>query len=260
MKLYKLTTEDHFTRKGKSGETRWWPHRTVTTEGRGGLCGPGYIHAYTHPLLAVFLNPIHADIHDPVLWECIGTPRLSDRGLKVGCTQFTTMRVIDLPAVTLEQRVRFAILCAQRPPSFAPFYAWAKAWLSGTDRTCLAAQIALAELRNAVVESGAAISAVKSVLCAADWLAELRAIEAGLKSGTSEGSKSVMAMTASEVFDKADIWRAKRLERAIEIDTASAAEAAAIALEPGFPPGPSHTGWPDTLHLGLLAERAIQEG
>ena len=67
--LYKLTDRDGFTRRGLTGETKWSLGFTLCTSGAGDLCGPGFIHAYTDPLLAVFLNPIHADILDPIGWR-----------------------------------------------------------------------------------------------------------------------------------------------------------------------------------------------
>ena len=52
--LYKLTDRDGYTRRGDTGETLWVPGRSLTTDGGGNLCGPGFIHAYTDPLLGVF--------------------------------------------------------------------------------------------------------------------------------------------------------------------------------------------------------------
>jgi hypothetical protein len=134
--LYKLTTADLKTRKGESNETTWGEgvtHSGDTTFSK--LCSPGFIHAYTHPLLAVLLNPIHADIPDPVLWECEGEVSLTDHGCKVGCRRLTTVRRIPLPPVSLEQRVRFAILCGKAVCSDPQWLRWADGWLDGRDRT-----------------------------------------------------------------------------------------------------------------------------
>lgn len=139
MKLYKLTDQDGYTRRGKSGETQWSEGFTLETNGEGDLCGPGWVHAYTDPLLAVFLNPIHADIKFPLLWECEGEIGKSDRGLKVGCKKLTTIRKLPLPDVTTEQRVRFGILCALEVCEEPQFMTWAGRWLAGTDRTKAAA-------------------------------------------------------------------------------------------------------------------------
>ena len=107
-KLYKLTDQSGQTRNA----TQWGPGVTHEASGEGELCGHGWLHAYTHPLLAALLNPIHANFQEPVLWEAEGEIWLYDHGLKVGCRKLTTLRQIPLPAVTLEQRVEFGIRCA----------------------------------------------------------------------------------------------------------------------------------------------------
>lgn len=146
--LYKLTDKDGYTRRNQTGETKWREGFTLATSGKGELCGPGFVHAYTHPLLAMLLNLIHANICDPLLWECEGKVVRTDHGLKVGCTSLTALRRIPLPEVTMARRVRFAILCAQAV--FAgcsqEWDNWADAWLSGQDRTAQAAAWSAAPL------------------------------------------------------------------------------------------------------------------
>ncbi len=111
--LYKLTDQDGYTRRNYDNACLWGENVSHSGTGEGDLCGPGYVHAYTHPLLAVLLNPIHADFPAPRLWEAEGAIAKSDRGLKVGCVTLTTIREMPLPIISTEQRVRFAILCAK---------------------------------------------------------------------------------------------------------------------------------------------------
>ena len=124
-KLYKLTDEKGQTRGG----TQWGPGVSHSGTGCGGLCSPGWIHAYEHPLLAVLLNPIHGDFKTPRLWEAEGEIALRDGQLKCGCVTLTTIRELPLPHVTTEMRVRFAILCAQRVCRDAAWNGWANGWL-----------------------------------------------------------------------------------------------------------------------------------
>ena len=131
MKLYKLTDRNGCT----YGGCLWGEGIEHTASGEGGLCGPGWLHAYTHPLLAVVFNPIYGHIEDPLLWEAEGDVGATDHGLKVGCTRLRTVQQIPLPEVTPEQRVRFAILCARSVCNNAAWLAWANAWLDGTDRS-----------------------------------------------------------------------------------------------------------------------------
>jgi hypothetical protein len=99
--LFKLTTQDWLTMKGCLGETKWGPNVTHVSLGRGEVCGPDFIHAYTHPRLALLLNPIHARIDDPVLWRCAGEVVAADRDLLVCCKRLTTIETMPLPVVRL---------------------------------------------------------------------------------------------------------------------------------------------------------------
>lgn len=138
MKLWKLTNQKHQTHGG----CQWGENVTHTASGEGDLCGPGWVHAYTDPLLAVLLNPIHADISNPVLWECEGEVGKSNHGLKVGCTTLTTLRQVSLPVISDEQHIRFGIGCAATACSAPTWRTWAANWLDGTDRSEAAAQAA----------------------------------------------------------------------------------------------------------------------
>ena len=133
--LYKLTDRDGQTRN----DTQWGPGVSHSGTGKGELCGPGWIHAYEHPLIAVLLNPIHANFQSPRLWEAEGEVGLRDGQLKCGCKALTTIREIPLPAVTTEMRVRFGILCAKEVCAYPAWNAWADRWLSGGDRSEAAA-------------------------------------------------------------------------------------------------------------------------
>ena len=162
--LYKLTTQEGTT----YGGTLWGPGITHSASGpkSGALCSSSYIHAYRDPLLAVLLNPIHADFRNPVLWECEGEVITDDR-LKVGCYQLTTVKIIPLSEVTTTQRVRFAILCAMKVFDDPEWGAWASGWLSGKrDRAAVRAARATAQAKM-----DAAAEAAAEAAWAAAWAA-----------------------------------------------------------------------------------------
>ena len=148
--LYKLTDANDQT----YGGCQWGENVTVETSGEGPLCGPGWTHWYLHPLVAVFLNPIHAnyDLTTAHVWVGRGVPEISDYGLKVGCKRATTTRRIPLPKVTVPQIVAFGILAALTVCSEPIFVSWAEDWLSGKDRTRKAARAA-AEAARAAAET-----------------------------------------------------------------------------------------------------------
>lgn len=116
-------------------QTQWGPGIKHTASGEGELCGPGWIHFYQDPVLAIMMNPVHADFHNPRMWEAEASGTIvEDCGLKHGCTTLTTIREIAPPVVTLHQRVRFGILCALEVCRIEEWKKWATRWLSGVGR------------------------------------------------------------------------------------------------------------------------------
>ena len=98
MLLYKLTDREGYTRRGKSGETKWRKGFTLTKNpcDNPHLCGPDVIHAYTNPNLAFLLNPHHANLINPQLWEADGEAVVKDWG-KVGCFALTSVKKLKTP-------------------------------------------------------------------------------------------------------------------------------------------------------------------
>lgn len=139
MMRYKLTDENMITHGG----CQWALGEWRDAPGEGELCGPGWIHVYDHPLVGVFLNPIHADFRRPRLFKCETEGReLDDNGLKRGVQRCRLLREIPLPEITVEQRIEIAIRCSQRVCRNVAWNAWADGWLSGADRSVEAAAAA----------------------------------------------------------------------------------------------------------------------
>lgn len=140
MIVYKLTDENDRTRGG----TQWGENVTHSAVGAGTeLCTDGWVHAYEHPLLAVLHDPVHGNFGPSAhLWECeTGGELLRDGQMKLGAKSITTLRRIDLPVVSPEQRTTYAILCARAvgADTVPRWTAWADNWLNGTDRSAAAA-------------------------------------------------------------------------------------------------------------------------
>lgn len=177
MKLYKLTNSNART----YNDTQWGAGVTHKASGEGQLCGPGWLHAYTDPLLAVLLNPIHANFEEPRMWESEGQVGITNHGLKVGCTTLTTVREIPLPNITVEEKVRFGILCALKVYKDESFVTWAKNWLIRANRTeaatVVAETMAKAVAKATVTETTrvAAMAAVAAAMAAA-MMATLRTL------------------------------------------------------------------------------------
>ena len=129
--FYKLTSQSLTTHN----DFPWTLGVPATATGEGDLCGPSWLHAYTDPLLAVLLNPIHANIKDPRLFRAEGTVGAEDHGLKVGCTTLTLVEEMPLPVITPTQSVAFGVICAKEVCQDKGWITWADRWLSGKDRT-----------------------------------------------------------------------------------------------------------------------------
>lgn len=161
---YKLTDIDMQT----YGGFQWRLDEPAYTSGEGELCGRGWLHFYDDPLLAVFLNPIHARFKNPRMFEALATGEIkTDRGRKFGTTELTLKREIEVPVVMTVQRIAFGILCAKHVCDDQPWNAWADKWFSGEDRTMGAAKTT-ARRMAAMIASRAAREAAEA---AATWSA-----------------------------------------------------------------------------------------
>src|SRR5208283_4737896 len=185
--VYKLTKQDMTTHGG----FRWELGKQATAPGEGELCGPGWLHCYSDPLLAVFLNPIHANIKNPRLFRAeAGGKSKHDHGLKSGYTKMTLIEEIPMPDITTEQRVRFAILCTMKIYHDPEYVSWAKGWLSGKDRSVAAAQ-------------AAAEAAAEAAAQATAWAAR-----------ASWAARAAAAQAAAEAAAQATAWAAAWAARA----------------------------------------------
>jgi hypothetical protein len=142
MKCYKLTDEDGQTKNN----TQWGENISHTAKGESGLplCSDGWIHFYTNPLLAVFMNPVHANFKSPRLWEAETSGEELHGPLKSGCKTLTTIKEIPLPEVSITQKIAFGILCAKEVDKDETWNKWADKWLSGENRTVESADAAYA--------------------------------------------------------------------------------------------------------------------
>jgi len=208
MKVYKLTDEKMQTYKG----FQWELNKTYTTSGEGELCGPGFLHSYEHPLLAVLHNLLHADfdLDTARLFEAEASGTiLKDNQLKMGSSQLTLTKEIPIPNITLEQRIKYGILCVREVCSDRDWNIWADKWLSGQDRSRSAAEAAAwsaAEAAEAAARAArsTARSAARSAARAA-WSAVAAAEAAAWSAvGTAEAAAWSAAGTARSA-EAADI-------------------------------------------------------
>jgi hypothetical protein len=209
-RLYKLTDKNGFTRPGMYNQCLWGPNISHSGTGKGDLCGPGYIHAYTSPYLAVLLNPIHANMNPSRLWIAEGIVVKTDKGLKVGCKSLTTLREISLPEFTTNQKIYFALLCAAEVYKDSDFLAFVHNWVTGRDRSAetaravaWAAEAALAaETARAVAWAAEAAETARAVAWAAEAaLAGALGAAAARAAAAAEAARAAWAARAAEAAE-----------------------------------------------------------
>jgi len=129
---YKLTDQDMRTYNG----FQWTLGVKASVEGDDKeLCSASWLHCYDDPVLALLLNPIHANIAVPRLFAVRTEGRgLNDRGLKRGYKAMTLVKELPLPNVTWSVRTAFGILCAMEVYKVPAWNRWAQAWLNGMNR------------------------------------------------------------------------------------------------------------------------------
>ena len=140
MKCYKITDKNDRT----YGGCQWGENVTHIADGQGNLCSEHWIHFYTDTSLAVVINPING-YYDPEtmhLWECEAEIGKDDNGLKFGTTKLTTLKRIAIPSISKAAKIRFAIYCALEVYKDKDFAQWADDWLSGENRSEVAARAA----------------------------------------------------------------------------------------------------------------------
>jgi hypothetical protein len=178
MIVYKWTDDNLRT----FGGHQWAVGVPATTDGRGDLCGPGWLHAYRDPLLAVLFAPLHVPDTYTQLWEAEADGQVRDDGTKLGVTRLTLLRAITPPAVTTAQRVRWAIACAWEVCDDPEWRRWAAAWCDGSDRSAASAARAAeaasasaaraARAARAASAASAAARAARAARAALAWAAE----------------------------------------------------------------------------------------
>ena len=199
-KLYKLTDEQGRTRAGEDNELTWAvgvAHKTTGTGTR--LCTADVIHAYEHPLIAVLMNPVHADF-DPAtmrLFVAEGNIVAREGQLKCGVHALKIVEEIHVPVLTIEQQVKFTILCAKLVCKDAEWNAWADKWLNGDDRSAEAARAAWAAATARAAEAARAA-----------WAAEAAA--------TARAAEAAEAREAAWAAEAAATARAARAAEAAE--------------------------------------------
>jgi hypothetical protein len=176
----KLTDKNCYTKN----RTLWGENITheATGSSNQALCSDGWIHFYEHPLIAVFMNPMHAHFNEPRLYSCLIEGEIKKDGqLKSGCRKLTTLSRLPLPVITSEQRTEIGIRCAMIVYKKQHWSLWAQKWLSGEDRTEKSAD-------DATYEAAAVHAAAYAAAAAADANAADAAVDAAYAAAAADAA------------------------------------------------------------------------
>jgi hypothetical protein len=198
MKLYKLTDEKHQTYNG----TQWGEGVEHTAPGTGEMCGSGWLHAYRSPEIAALMNPAHANFKNPVLWEAEGDVGIDD-GTKVGCTRLKTIRIIQMPTITAEQRIEYGIRCAMEVYHEPKWTKWAERWLSGEDRSKTAAAAAYIDASASTYAAASYVASASAGASAAAYAAAYAGAAAAYAGAAAAyaGAAAAYAAVSGRKFD-----------------------------------------------------------
>ena len=213
--IVKLTDAQGQTRGGM----QWGPGVTHAVEYTGALCSAGVLHAYEASslrdalALAILRDPEDGGFGSTArAWVCRGSGQHVSNGIKSGHETLTTVREIQLPAVSIEQRVECAIRLAWEVCDEPGWRAWAEGWLDGSDRTdaaAWAAADAAADAAVRVADAGVDVAAISGSVLLPEWTAEH--IEIACE-GFAHGGMSAMEVAPGGYMNVADIaaWARER--------------------------------------------------
>jgi hypothetical protein len=138
-KYYKLLSKE----MTSHNNTKWEIGVPISILKEGNtMCSDEVLHCYNHPLLAVFLNPIHANIKDPRFFEISVDEIVNTDGLKFASKSQTLINEIPLPEISTEQRIEIGIKIVKTVNKDKKWNLWADKWLSGENRSITAADAA----------------------------------------------------------------------------------------------------------------------
>ena len=176
--IVKLTNAQGQTGAPYGTPLQWGPGVTHAVEYTGALCSAGVLHAYEASslrdalALAMLLDPEDGEFGSTArAWVCEGSGQHVTNGIKSGYETLTTVREIQLPAVSIEQRVECAIRVAWEVCDDPVWRAWATRWLDGTDRSEEAAEAAAAwsAAWEAAEAAGVDVAAIAGPVLLPEW-------------------------------------------------------------------------------------------
>ncbi len=116
----------------------WVVGKWMETKGTGQICGPGWLHYYSHPLVSEIMNSIHENYPKKAKLFLVeaGDTRI-DEWSKCATTRLRLTTEIERPMITSNQRIRCGIYLIQcfGIDTMPEWDDWADGWISASDRS-----------------------------------------------------------------------------------------------------------------------------
>jgi len=196
-KYYKLLSKE----MTSHNNTKWEIGVPISILKEGNtMCSGEVLHCYNHPLLAVFLNPIHANIKEPRLFEIEVDKIVNSDGLKFASKSQTLLKEIPLPEISLQKKIEIGIKIVKTVNKNEKWNLWADQWLSGENRSITAADAAAyaaANAADAAANAAYAAAAYAAAAYAAGYAAGYAAAAAGYAANAYAADAATYAATAA---------------------------------------------------------------
>ena len=186
-KVYKFTDQNNCT----FNQSVWIPGTWKQTSGEGELCGLGWLHAYSDPLIAVFMNHTNLNLK---LWLAEGAGKFKDdSGLKCGFTKLRILKNIKLPEISDEKRIEIALHCVvMAEMGDKEFRNWATKWVTEKDRSPEAARVLACKTRLKIEGARVLKDITPQLMYNVTYAASLKGFSASVPLYTAKTVESVM--------------------------------------------------------------------
>jgi len=195
---YKLLSQEMTSHNG----TKWELNVPITILKPGNeMCSDQVIHCYNHPLLASFLNPIHANISNPRLFLISVDEIVASDGLKFASKSQTLLEEIPYIDISLEKRIEISIKITKTVYKDKNWNEWADRWLSGVDRSINSADAFYAYAINAAARAAYHYAAVYAGDYAANPAAAYYAANATADAADAAEDKTIFNKKLIEIVE-----------------------------------------------------------
>jgi hypothetical protein len=118
-------------REGKDWQGRQWGEDVSHTETNDNY----YFTCYQSPTVAALMVAANDEYKNHRLWVAEPFGDITNYDYREISTGMKTLREVETPTLTIEQRITFGIVCALNTVEHALFQQWGFNWLKGKDRS-----------------------------------------------------------------------------------------------------------------------------